>query len=295
MNRALTVFLLTFAGGGAWAALAPGPAIQPGQLLAAHAQLRNDCAACHALGSGVESARCVKCHERASIGLTPGRPRPDVAALHAPLAEVECAACHAEHAGRLGRAPAARFRHEMIESDLRADCRRCHDAQRPADALHKAAGNSCAACHTSESWKPASFEHSVLGRDDSCAGCHASKAPSDELHAQLKSLAESDCRACHATDTWKSATYDHARWFRFDRNHPARCNDCHEPAQGFKTYTCNTCHPMSRMQHEHDEVGARDLAKCAECHKSGNKHDAEHGGEGREGGKREHGEEDEDH
>ena len=270
MNRALVVFLLTLGGASAWAALRPGPSVQPGELLPGHAALRNDCAACHALGRGVESERCRTCHPLESIG----QKRKELATLHAPLAQIECFACHAEHAGRLGRAPAARFRHERIEGSLREDCQRCHAAMRPADARHAGAVEHCAACHSTSGWKPAGFDHALVAAGTSCASCHAARAPTDELHA-----ASPDCSACHSTNSWKSANYDHSRWFRFDEHHPARCGDCHEPGRGFKTYTCATCHSASQIAHEHDEVGARDLKNCVECHRSGNKHDAEHGGE----------------
>jgi hypothetical protein len=228
MSYAPLAFLLALGGASALALLAPGPAVQPGQLLPAHAALRNDCAACHRLVRGVESARCRACHPLESIG----RSRPGLAQLHAPLGEIECFACHAEHAGRLGRAPAARFRHELIQGSLREECDRCH----------------------------------------------AQRAPADELHA-----ASAACGACHTTRAWQLATYDHTKWFRFDKDHPARCGDCHAPGSGFKSYTCATCHPASKIAHEHDEVAARDLSNCVECHRSGDKHEAE----GREHGERE--------
>ena len=274
MNRAALTFLSTLALASVFAFLAPARAIQPGQLLEKHAQLRDDCTACHALGSGVESSRCRNCHALDSIG----RDRPAIAQLHAPLAAVECFACHAEHAGRLGRAPAARFRHEMLATQQRADCRLCHAQQTPKDAVHANAGDSCSACHATAGWKPAHFEHGVLAPGASCAGCHGKRAPSDELHAQSQ-----DCGACHSTRAWQPATYDHSRWFRFDRDHPARCGDCHEPGRGFKSYTCAACHPASQIAHEHDELGTRELSNCVECHRSGDKHEAEHGGGRRRG------------
>ncbi|MBK7644318.1 MAG: class III cytochrome C family protein [Planctomycetes bacterium] len=252
MNRPLLAFLSTVVLASSWAAFAPAPAIQPGQLLDAHATLRDRCSACHVLGSGVRSARCEECHARALIGVEHAdgtalaTPRPGIASLHAGLTALECSACHAEHAGRLGRAPAARFTHELLGAELRSDCARCHAQVKPADALHTDAGEQCQACHTTQAWKP--------------------------------------------------ATYEHSRWFRFDKDHPPRCDTCHEPGSGFKTYTCAQCHPWSRIAHEHDELGGRDLKNCVECHRSGDKHDAEHGGGSREGGGgREREDDDDDH
>lgn len=246
MIRTVAAFLVTVAVAGACAVLWPGPSIQPGQLLAAHAPLRNDCLACHAVGRGAEAARCVKCHALSGIGLVRvggaplPAPRPAVQRLHEPLAGVQCSGCHAEHAGRLGSGLATRFRHEVLTPPVRDDCANCHATQRPADEIHAAAA-ACGACHSTRGWKPASF--------------------------------------------------DHDRYFRFDEDHPPRCADCHASGRGFKSYSCDKCHPPARIASEHREEGIQDFADCVTCHRSADEHEAgrgggERGGRGRRGDRR---------
>ena len=245
MSRTPIVFLATALAATLWATLAPGSAIQPGELLPAHAALRDSCSACHDPGHGVESARCRTCHTSREIA---GR-RPELGPLHQELAALECSTCHAEHAGRLGRAPAARFRHALL----------------PA------------------------------ARRDECALCHARRTPADELHAGLSADAERASGRCHTSEAWTPASFEHARFFRFDEHHPARCADCHPAGQGFRSYSCASCHPASAIAHEHDEVAARELSNCVECHRSGSKHEGERRERGFESRKGEHEDEHEDH
>lgn len=300
MIRTVAAFLVTLVVAGAWAMLSPGASIQPGQLLAGHASLHDDCLACHTVASGVEAAKCVKCHAVASIGLaqTNGTalvvPRPAVQRLHAPLVNVECAACHAEHAGRLGGGRAARFRHDALPTPLRDDCARCHEPQRPTDAVHRASAAACGTCHATDGWKPARFEHATLPQGTSCAPCHAANAPSDELHAQNANTPATDCGVCHTSNAWKPATFAHEKYFRFDRNHPPRCADCHEPGKGYATYSCESCHPMSKIAGEHREEGIQDFKDCVKCHRTGDEDDAKRGERrGRKSGGK-HGEEEDD-
>lgn len=192
--------------------------------------------------------------------------------------ENDCLACHAP-----------------LRGVPRARCVTCHDlgtlglstvagvARSPsspkANTLHRAIGEAaCTGCHVGhKGWglaaAEARFVHSVLPeaiRAD-CAGCHASDRPQDALHAPL----EAGCGSCHGTAGWKPATYDHDRYFRFDRNHPARCADCHPATGDFKGYSCTGCHEhaLPKMISEHREQQVVELEKCARCHRSGDEHD----------------------
>ncbi|MFA7332274.1 MAG: hypothetical protein WC326_14485 [Candidatus Delongbacteria bacterium] len=288
MNRSLLSFLIVLVLGAGFAWLAPGAAIQPGHLLAAHESLQDDCLACHEVGRGVTRERCSACHEPAGIGLRTvdgaelDSPRVAVQGLHQRSQALTCALCHAEHAGRLGGGAAARFSHDRLPAELSADCAACHGGQQPDDALHATAWLACGDCHGLDAWTPATFDHQVLGAGSpACADCHRPQVPADDLHRALGTTV--DCARCHRTRAWTPADYDHQRYFRFDDHHPAHCADCHTPGQGYNSYSCTGCHVHNpaRLAAEHREEGISDWRDCVRCHRSGDEDGAE-GGEGDE-------------
>ena len=89
------------------------------------------------------------------------------------------------------------------------------------------------------------------------------------LHADLKA----DCGVCHKTDAWEPATYDHDKYFRFDRDHPPNCADCHLGAD-YSSYTCYECHRRGEVREEHLDEGIRDYEVCVDCHRSGDEDEA---------------------
>jgi len=157
----------------------PNAMLSPGPLVPAHAELAGNCFACHAPFRGVASDRCVRCHAVADIGVrtTTGaaveRPtgRAISAALHRELSEQNCSACHSDH----GRLTARRFSHALLRPAARGACASCHTA--PTNDLHRGLRVSCNRCHTTERWRPSSFDHGrffVLDRhhNATCATCH---------------------------------------------------------------------------------------------------------------------------
>ncbi|MCA9783155.1 MAG: hypothetical protein KC518_06195 [Candidatus Cloacimonetes bacterium] len=297
MNRTLFILGMILLAAGSLAWFAPGIAIQPGQLLEAHASLANDCTACHTIGQGVQADKCMACHGPAEIGLLTvagsplSNPRSALQGLHQRNAERACTECHMEHAGRLGSGAATGFSHARLPEDLVNDCLACHQDQLPGDPLHASVVVSCGECHSQDAWSPARFEHDLLRTASvSCLDCHRPDLPEDQLHAGLSP--DPDCRACHQTRSWSPADFDHERWFRFDRHHPARCLDCHKQAGSYEEYTCTGCHAHSpaKIAREHREEGIRDFQNCVECHRSGNEHEIIGRGGSREGGSRENGE-----
>jgi hypothetical protein len=160
--------------------------------------------------------------------------------------------------------------------------------------IHRVVGGQCDRCHFEHGGPfgrdaARRFSHELLPADVAagCAACHSGQKPADALHATLTA----ECTPCHGTQGWKPATYDHDRSFRFDRNHPPRCTDCHPAGTPLKEYTCTGCHEHSldRMEREHREEGVTDLGKCRRCHPSGDEDDTI-----RNGRKREKGGDDED-
>ncbi len=249
-----------------------------------------------AFGSG-----CLGCHD-GKDRYSRGRFSHDSTGM--PLANahqrLECAACH------LGARTPADFRKASTE------CLSCH---RSDDKHGGRYGTDCATCHTTRTWKGATFDH---GRTTAaCVGCHRS----DDKHGARYGT---DCASCHTTRTWKGATFDHARTtaacvscHRSDDRHnggfgtdcaapatrpepgrapgsstPSRsnhgeggtipCKTCHADAPNYKTYTCYGCHEHSRdrilRKHQEERV-TRDLDNCVRCHRTG----GEHEGEGEDG------------
>ncbi|HET9951784.1 MAG TPA: class III cytochrome C family protein, partial [Candidatus Eisenbacteria bacterium] len=141
----------------------------------------DQCLSCHTLGRGAPTEKCLACHPFDAIGV--GRPgaapaaRAELAGMHRSFEGVACAACHTDHAGVDPSAATNRFSHDALKGDLRRRCLACHASKRPADAIHRGAGDDCAACHATSAWKPATFAHENyfgLDRDHNvaCATCH---------------------------------------------------------------------------------------------------------------------------
>lgn len=170
--------------------------VAPGALMPGHASLNADCFACHAPLRGAQAELCIACHALADIGLrtTKGAPiqtaRPDKTtplkiSFHQELAVRDCMACHSDHAGpKLTHHNRKPFSHEMLRVATRERCASCHTA--PDNNLHRNVGAGCAQCHTSDAWKPATFEH--------------------DRHFVLDKDHNTTCVTCHATDNYKTYT-----------------------------------------------------------------------------------------
>jgi hypothetical protein len=144
--------------------------------------------------------------------------------------------------------------------------------------IHRAIGGECFRCHSEHGARfsanaPGRFTHDLLNADTvkGCAACHSPKQPLDAVHTTVTA----ECSRCHSTTGWKPAAYDHDKLFRFDKNHPPKCADCHPVGTSLKDYTCTNCHEHSldRMIREHRDEGISNLNKCRRCHPSGNEHE----------------------
>ena len=135
----------------------------------------------------------------------------------------------------------------------------------------------CIACHSDhkgvQAFRPiGQFSHELLDPsiEQQCDGCHS--APGDSLHQKIRG----NCRQCHTQNGWTPATFDHDQYFRFDRDHTTDCVTCHVD-DNYGQYTCYGCHEHSRskIREEHVEEGILDYEACVECHRSGDKEEAE--------------------
>ncbi len=160
--------------------IAPHKTIMPGKLIDAHAELSDDCFACHTPFTGTSAAKCITCHKVAEIGLktTTGLPiakEKKNVAFHQQLIEDDCVACHSDHRGVQAFRPIGTFSHRLLDPAQQQQCTDCH--ANPGDALHQKVRGNCSACHTQEAWTPATFDHDRYFRfdrhhDAECATCH---------------------------------------------------------------------------------------------------------------------------
>lgn len=159
----------------------PDVMVAPGAVKAAHAEIANDCFACHTAFRSASPARCIACHRVADIGrlTTKGAPirhHEKVPAFHQALTEPNCMGCHSDHAEpRLTRRDAKTFAHALLRPAVRPRCSGCHIP--PDTPLHRQNNANCSTCHSDRAWKPASFDHVryfALDRNHAvaCTTCH---------------------------------------------------------------------------------------------------------------------------
>lgn len=212
----------------------PEPMLSPGSLMKAHAELADDCFACHQPLLGSTSQKCIRCHEPDRIGrfttsgeAIEGKP----VGFHQELLDQDCMACHIDHAGPDARRALGGFSHELLKPQTREQCSGCH--RKPDDGLHRGVRDNCSTCHSTKAWTPATFEHDryfVLDRDHNVA-----------------------CDTCHVKDSYE--TYS--------------CYGCHEhsPAgiraehleEGIRNFEdCVECHRSADEPEEHGRGGRGD-------------------------------------
>lgn len=194
--------------------------IRPGDLSSRHAFLSEKCETCHTPTRGVEASACISCHATDAAVLA----REDTA-FHATVQS--CAGCHVEHQGgsrptrmdhqvlvQIGEAktgkPSAswpwRAFSRLPQARDSLDCLSCHSNRSPHRDLF---GKECAACHSTETWKIAGYQHPSPASTD-CAQCH--QAPPSHymghFHMISKMVARKEharveqCYLCHQTDAW---------------------------------------------------------------------------------------------
>lgn len=293
MKRTLLFFTLTFITALVAVYVFPYYSINPGVLVHGHEQLRNDCLSCHSIGGGPATEKCVSCHPVSGIGITntsgvnAAAKNNSANILHTGIKDIQCYYCHTEHSGSSREAALVNFKHSVLSSIAAAECSGCHQKIKPADLIHQKFQGECSGCHTTEKWKGAKFQHSNLaGGKTECNVCHDGDRPQDTFHKNTGK--SSSCSECHTTNSWKPSTFNHESYFRFDRNHPSDCKNCHDVSSGYSVYTCYNCHEHSpsRIAQKHLKEGIRNYTDCVRCHRSGNEHESG-GGEGRDNKHRE--------
>jgi len=205
-----------------------------------------------------------------------------LAPAHASLEE-KCFSCHAPLRGAI--AERCMTCHMVADIGLHTTTGAPIARTKPIAPFHQGlTSQNCMACHTdhtnaalTERSRPA-FSHALLSTAirENCSSCHT--APATAVHSGTSS----QCTVCHSQDRWKPATFDHAQFFVLDREHNAPCTTCHKTGD-LQQYTCYGCHEHTEanISAKHIHEGISNFTNCVSCHRSAH-------GESREGGGREH-------
>lgn len=278
----------------------------------------SDCGACHNTSSwgGTDfdhgttgfpltgkhqNATCVSCHPGGSYA---GTPTSCVAChqsddVHNGAFGTDCAACHTSSGWSGAGVDHSQTSFPLTGAHTQVACSSCHtDGQYQGtptscvachgdDDVHGGSfGSNCASCHSTSSWREATFDHgqttfpltgahqevtcsnchtdgTYQGTPTQCAACHAEPT----YHAGLFG---SDCAACHSTNAWTPASYNQRHNFPLDHKETnGRCTSCHPST--LDEYVCTNCHKHEpgKMADKHDEVNDYDVSNCAACHPDG--------------------------
>ncbi len=164
-------------------------------------------------------------------------------------------------------------------ADLRATptgCQGCHIKANPhSDRL----GTDCGACHKTEGWSPAAFNHNLsafrlfgMHVNAACESCHVNNifkgTPTDCFSCHAKDdkhngVFGTACGQCHLATGWLPSIFDHSLLtFQLTGKHvDVACNNCHlnNTFKGTPT-TCVACHLKANPH------SARLGNDCGGCH-----------------------------
>jgi nitrate/TMAO reductase-like tetraheme cytochrome c subunit len=197
------------------------------ELLGAHLQIANDCAACHNGDYNNTPTVCFGCHEDAYNNAT--NPNHVAAGI-----SNECEQCHNfdawipstfDHSSTGFELLGAHFNiqcsdcHEGTTSGLNSACLACHKGEYNStiDPPHMLLmfSEDCLECHNMNGWLPANFNHSFYPVDErheelSCNECHSEPNYQPQcLSCHLEDFLEehnpgdpTDCWSCHNAHDW---------------------------------------------------------------------------------------------
>ena len=241
--------------------------VMPGPVASAHADVENNCDACHQrFDRQSQKKLCLDCHEVIASEVEGGE------GFHgrSPIVQAsECRQCHSDHRGRdadIVGFSSGSFDHGLTDFPLSGEhvdlaCASCHEADAPhreapqacvechaSDDVHDGAlGTRCADCHGSQSWVDTAFDHderttfALTGAhgETSCVACHANQTfegtstdcvschRADDVHGGGRG---GQCQACHTTGNWAETSFDHhlETGFSLQGAHAdIACKSCH--------------------------------------------------------------------
>ncbi len=246
----------------------------------AHANISNDCAACHNGNYNNTPNTCFGCHAADYNATT----NPNHASAQFPTT---CDDCHTETAWVPANFDHSQFypltgAHQPIANDCALchiggnynntpnTCAGCHtpDFNQSQNPNHQALGlpTDCEMCHTtSPDWEPATFPihndfyvlngaHANIANDcatchngnynntpNTCFGCHATDYNATTNPDHAAAQFPTTCEDCHSETAWSPSTFDHSQFYPFNGAHVAIANDCNACHNGNYNNTPNTC------------------------------------------------------
>ncbi|GAB4291346.1 MAG: hypothetical protein Kow0098_10530 [Ignavibacteriaceae bacterium] len=272
------------------------------QLTGEHANISNDCDACHNGDYNNTPDQCVGCHQddynsavnpdhgaagipttcedcHIPAGWVPSTFNHETTtgfALTGQHAQIQCSACH------VGSLPG-----------LDPSCASCHldDYNAAQNPNHLAAGiqTTCEDCHNTVAWIPSTFDHSITGFELTgqhaslqCSSCHEGTLTGltsdcfacheDDYKIAPDHLTQAypiNCEMCHNTNAWSEVTFDHNNTnFPLTGAHlTAQCSDCHEGGFAGTSTLCFDCHESDYTQTTNPDHKALSLpTDCETCH-----------------------------
>ncbi len=204
----------------------------------AHAEIANNCAACHASPSSAETMadRCLACHTDIRSDITAN------IKMHGLLDNaMQCMKCHTEHKGPHANLTSLEFfNHDHTAFKLTGK---------------HAEVKTCGECHKDQLFR---------GTATTCTSCHA------EPKVHLGKFG-TDCAQCHTTQTWHASSvtltkFDHnLTAFKLTGHHQqVACASCHKnnTYQGTPT-SCVACHAEPAVPAVHRGHYGK---QCTQCH-----------------------------
>jgi hypothetical protein len=279
-------------------------------LTGGHARLA--CNDCHKGSYSGTSVDCFSCHA-ADYGATVS---PNHSTSHYPTS---CANCHNVNAWK-----PAQINHDLTGFPLTgghniADCKRCHTngqysgLSKECISCHAADFNAtvnpphantfptnCTQCHTTASWKPATFDHAAThfpltgkhattpcgschinnqwkGLSTACYSCHAADYARVTNPNHVSANFPRDCSTCHSTSAWIPSTFAHDPRFPIysgqHRNRWTTCADCHTNPSNYQVFSCIDCHTHSKTSTDKEHSNVKNYSytssECYRCHPTG--------------------------
>ena len=254
-----------------------------------------DCAQCHVnnVYKGTPQT-CVGCHQEDD--------------KHKGAFGADCGACHKTDTWQGATFDHSKSAFPLTGKHVQADCAQCHVNNvykgtpqtcvgcHQEDDKHKGAfGTDCGACHKTDAWQGATFDHSksafpltgkhvpvdcvkchvnnvYKGTPQTCVDCHKDPV----YHLGVFSTA---CADCHTANAWRPAKYNRPHTFPYDHGESgvSPCQTCH-PAK-INVYTCYGCHEHTetKIAAKHREEGIADFANCMKCHPTGREEEGKGG------------------
>jgi hypothetical protein len=260
---------------------------------------RAACAACHV---GARSPADLKATPQTCVGC---HAKDD---QHKGAFGTACGACHKTDAWQGATFDHGKSAFPLTGKHIQVDCARCHINNvykatpqtcvgcHAKDDQHKGAfGTACGACHKTDAWQGATFDHSqsafpltgkhvqagcarchinnvYKGTPQTCVGCHQDPA----YHLGVFGTA---CADCHTANGWHPAQYNRPHTFPFNHGESGvgSCKTCHSTQ--VKVYMCYGCHEHTEagIAAKHRKEGIANFTDCMKCHPTGREEEGKGG------------------